>query len=76
MQTFDFVTHITGHVRIDAETVEEAREEFEEQFAHELVLVTATQDQVLVVQGLAWEAPTIYEEPKIEEADDENQISE
>lgn len=67
MKTFDFVTHVTANVRIDAETEEEARAEYEEQVAHEVVFLTATQDQILVVKGLGYEPPTEYVEPEFPE---------
>ena len=74
MQTYDFAIQTSGHVRIDAESVEAATEEFIEQFAQEPVLVTATQDQILVLDGILWEDPTIYVErsyPDSEEGPEE-----
>ena len=67
MKTYDFAVHTSGHVRIDAATEEEALEEFTRTFAHEAVLVTAQQDQIIVLDGIAWEDPTIYVEPEEEE---------
>ena len=63
MTTFDFQVHMTGNVRIDAATEDEARAEFTAEFAQEPVLVTAQRDQIVVLSGLAWEEPTIYTEP-------------
>lgn len=63
MQTYEFVVHTSGAVRIDAESEEAARAEFERDFAQEAVLVTARQDQILVLSGMAWEDPVIYVDP-------------
>lgn len=78
METYDFKVHISGNVRIDAENEEAARAEFERDFAQEAVLVTALQNQILVLAGMAWEEPTIYVDPDEvgEESDEEEDAEE
>ena len=63
MQTYDFAVNTSGHVRIDASSAEEATDEFIRTFAQEAVLVTAQQDQIIVLDGIMWENPTVYVEP-------------
>lgn len=74
METFDFHVFTSGHVRIDAESEEAATKEFVRTFAQEAVLVTARQDQILVLDGIVYEDPTTYTEPELdseEETDSE-----
>lgn len=66
LQTYDFAVYLNGNVRIDAVSEEEARREFDDEFAHEPALIAPTQDQIFVVSAIAWEDPTLY----VEEEDD------
>ena len=63
METYEFQVHISGQVRIDAESAEAAQEEFQREFSSCAVLTTPLQDQILVIGGLAWEDPVLWVDP-------------
>lgn len=70
MQTFSFEVHVSGHVKIDAESEEAAIEEFTRDFSQEVVLVTPKENQILVLTGMAWKNP---EEDNAEEEEESNE---
>lgn len=62
MKTYEFTVDINGSVRIDAESLEAAQEEFASTFAHEPVLLPVHQEQLFVVNGMAYAEPIEVDE--------------
>ena len=60
MNSYDFSTHISGVVRIDAESPEAAQEEFNEKIGGSEIFLNREQDHILVTSSIINEEPKLY----------------
>lgn len=71
MKTFEFEVNLSGKVRIDADDLEAATQEFREQVSQEPVLITPTHDQIVVITGFTWLDGTEYIEREFPDEDED-----